>query len=234
MALHEHSQRIFAALGACLVSAFALAGPAQADIISATPTLPLLDIPYVPTVGAGCFAIKNICVSGGTLTLTSVVSSTFNLSGQDIVADATYTATLTTLGNAPLGPLTLTGTIAQEVFGRTTSVETGTWTTEISAMSLSGPLQGDTLTLTQDPTNTSSGTTSIVSLGSQGYSISSFFDVFADLSLDSIPPLQTSVGPIEFVATQVPEPAGYAVLVLPVLLLSATRCRRSQGCVTSG
>ena len=61
---------------------------ARASVFSSTPTLPLLDVPYVPTVGAGCFPIADVCVASGELTLTAVVSSTFSASGQDIVADA--------------------------------------------------------------------------------------------------------------------------------------------------
>ena len=89
------------------------------------------------------------------------MSSQFNLSA-DIVTDATFTATLTTLANAPLGSITLSGTVEQEVLGRTTSTEDPVRGRRyFAAMSLSGPVLGHTLTVMLDPSNTSSGTTSI-------------------------------------------------------------------------
>jgi hypothetical protein len=217
MAFHAQSYRHPAILTACLIAV--LAAPARADIISATATLPLLDIPYEPAVGAGCFAVAGLCVEGGALTLTSLISSNFNAGGQDIVANARYTATLTTLGSTPIGPVLLTGTVEQEVLGRTFSTQTGSWTTEIVAMSLSGPVLGATLSLSQDTANASTGTSSILPAGGEGFVINSFFDVFADLSLDGPTPLHTGVGPIALAAAPAPEPAGLAILALPAVFL---------------
>jgi hypothetical protein len=41
----------------------------------------------------------------------------------------------------------------------------------------------------------------------EDFNISSFFDVFVELSLDSTPPLQTTVGPITVDAVAVPKAA---------------------------
>jgi hypothetical protein len=207
-------------LATCAALALAGMAPVKASVISSSPTLPLLDDPYISSIGAGCFAAANVCISAGTFTLTSVVSSSFAPLGQDILADATYMGTLTTLSDVPIGPVTLTGTLEQEVIGRTSATETGSWTTDIEAMSLTGPVLGHTLTLTLDPSETSSGTTSIVPDG-EAFNISSFFDVFVELSLDSTPPLQTTVGPITVDAVAVPEPVSLAMLAISLLSLAA-------------
>jgi hypothetical protein len=215
--------RFSSTLVACLVGAFAIAGSARASVVSSTPTLPLLGVPYQSAAGVGCFTTAGVCITGGSLTLTSLVSVTFDGSGEDIITDAAYTGTLTTLGNSVIGPVTLNGTVEQEVLGRTFATETGSWTVDLLALSLTGPVLGHTLTLTLDSGQTSSGTTSITPLGDQGFRIDSFFDVFAALSLDSNPPLETTRGPIELVASQVPEPTALMLLGLPLLLLPALR-----------
>jgi hypothetical protein len=223
MASYHRSPKIPSALVACLIGAFTIVGSAQASVISSTPTLPLLNTPYETTASVGCFPLAGLCITGGSLTLTSVDSSSFNAPGQDIVAEAAYTGTLTTLGNILIGPVTLTGTVEQEVVGRTTSVETGSWTVDLLNLSLSGPVQGHTLALALTNGQSSEGATSIVPLGVQGFSIDSFFDVFVTLSLDSPTPLQTTRGPIQLVAGPVPEPATMGLLGVPLLLLFALR-----------
>ncbi len=154
-------QRWLTVLAMCLVAGVGAVGSARASVITNSPTLPLLGVSYVSPTGAGCFSTLGLCVTPGTFTLTSVVSSQFVQAGQDIVTDATFTAALTTLGNAPMGSITLQGTVEQLVLGRTFSTEPGSWTVDLVAMLLTGPLLGNTLTLTLDPSNTSSGTTSI-------------------------------------------------------------------------
>jgi hypothetical protein len=223
MASYHRLSKIPSALVACLIGALTIVGSAQASVISSTPTLPLLNTPYETTASVGCFPSAGVCITGGSLTLTSVDSSNFNGSGQDIVTEAAYNGTLTTLGNSLIGPVTLTGTVEQEVLGRTTSAETGSWTVDLSNLSLTGPVQGHTLTLTRTNGQSSDGTTSIVPLGVQEFSIDSFFDVFVTLSLDSPTPLHTTRGPIQLVAGPVPEPATIGLLGLPLLLLFALR-----------
>jgi hypothetical protein len=207
------------------------AGTAAASVISPTATLPLLGVPYVASSSAGCFPTAGVCVSSGDFTLTSVVSSVFNPADQDIVADFVYQGTLTSLMHVPIGPVSLSGSLEQEVLGRTTSTETGSWTTDLLALSASGPLQGHTLTLTLSPNQTSSGTTSIAAFGggpADGFVISSFFDVFVTLTLDTTVPLTIDLGPTQVVATTAaPEPAGLAVLVVGLLMLPAVRRHRA-------
>lgn len=222
---------IIGLLAAAAIGQVVCAGVANASVISSSPTLPVLGVPYTSASGAGCFPALNRCITAGSLTLTSVVSSGFNPAGQDIVANATYAGLLTTTSGVPVMPVTLTGTLEEEVFGRTTSTELGTWNTELLSLSLSGTLLGGTLTLGLDPMHSSDGTASIAKIhigNAEAFSISSFFDVFVELSLDGalgLPPLSTTRGPITF-GLGVPEPATMALMFPALLGLAAMRRRR--------
>jgi hypothetical protein len=169
--------------------------------------------------------LASVCVTPGTLTLTSLVSQNFTSLGQDIVTDASFTAVLTSLGNAPLGTVQLTGTAEQEVLGRLGATDTGSWTTELTALSLSGTVLGATSNVSLDPSNSSDGNTSITAVGNGTFQINSFFDVFVDITLDSQPPLSTTRGPIQ--VTAVPEPASLALFALPLLAFAGARRRQN-------
>ena len=221
-----------AVVAAALAIAGALTGSAHASVIASSPTFPPIPLSFASPTGAGCFDIAAVCVTPGIFTLTSAVS-TFNIAGQDIDAGATYTGSLTTLppGSAPLGPFTLSGTVDFELLGRTFSTETGSWATELTGMLLTGPLLGGTLTTTLDDSNPSIGTTSVTPLdpgagNSRQFVITSFFDIFVDLTFDrpGLPALHTSAGPIEVAA--VPESSTWAMLVIGFAALGSAAYRR--------
>ena len=195
------NRRLPAILGAMVLAG---ANASHASVIADTSTLPLLGFPYVSATGVGCFPTAGVCVSGGAFTLSSPVSSIFDPQGQDIISAITYAATLTNLSNVPIGPVQLSGTFEQQVLGRTFATETGSWATTIIALTLSGPVLGHTLTLTQDPAQQSNGNTSIAPVGGGRFIVDSFFDVFFELTLDSVPPLQTKGGPIHVNAVPLP------------------------------
>jgi hypothetical protein len=153
-------------IGAAVFTGLLMSGPVRADVISSTPTLPVLGVPYV-AFGSGQLLSRS--GSGGAITLTSLVSETFNTVGQDLLSNATFTGELTTLGSTPIGPVILTGMVEQEALGRTTSTQTGTWDTDLLAVSLSGPVQGHTLTLNLAPSPQSSGQTTIAPIGDLGF-----------------------------------------------------------------
>jgi hypothetical protein len=196
--------------------------PARGEVISASPMLPILGAAYISIGSAGCFPTAGVCVTAGSLTLAPPVSVTFNPMGEDILSDASFLGQITTLGGAPLGVVSLLGTVEQEVLGRTSSMELGSWTTDLTGLALSGPALGHTLTLGLDGSSSSSGVTSIVRAGDD-FRISSFFDVFVDLTLDTSPPLHADRGPILFEA--VPEPISLLVLGPAGLALLAARRR---------
>ena len=229
-------QRIASGLIVGVALQIAGVASAGASTITTSASLPLLDVPYTSAVGAGCFPAVATCIQPGTLTLTTPVTSGFNSDGQDITSGAIYNGVLTDLSHVPTGSsITLTGSLEQEVLGRTTDTETGSWDTKILALTLSGPFQGHTLTLALSASPDSTGLTSITQIGGAGsdvgdnvgsqFEITSFFDVFVDLTLDGPNTLHTSRGPLEFDAG-VPEPASVMVLATAHIGLHAARRRR--------
>jgi hypothetical protein len=212
------SKPIFSALFAAgLFGAVAFAAPARADVITSSPSLPLLGIPYEsPNGGAGCFLVGTVCVTPGVFTQTSVVSNMISGGNQQIVADAVYTGAVTGVVS---GPVTLSGTVDETVLGRTSNDETGSFTTDITGLDLSGvldlsppanPLNGHMLSITLDGSETSAGTTAIVDMGGGTFRINSFFDVFVDLTLVGTP-YSASTIPITLVA--VPELSTWAMAI---------------------
>ncbi len=126
---------------------------ASAFVITDSPTRPLLGCSYASVSGVGCFPAAGLCVSPGILTLTSLVSSTFDASGQDIVTNAAFQGSLTMLAGTALQPINLTGTIRQLILGRTDPDELGNWSVELETLSLIGTVLGNTLTLSLSASN---------------------------------------------------------------------------------
>ena len=203
------------------------AGSAQASVISATPTLPLFGVPY-SSPGGGCFPAVSLCVQSVSFTLVPGPDFMDSFSGGNEFITTDVTATSVLVDPAHVTHIVpVTGTLSQEIIGRTTDTETGSWSTVITAMSLSGTFLGHPLdaVIDPDPSRESTGTTSIDPLGGnkQDFRIDSFFDVFVDLTLEGTG-LMTERGPIPATAG-VPEPAGVALLAIPILALGAFRRR---------
>jgi hypothetical protein len=219
-----HCASLFAA---CLAIGLATAGPADASVISATPTLPLFGVPY-SSPGAGCFPAVSLCVQKVTFTLVPGVDfmNTFSGGNEFITTDVTATSVLVNAAHQ-VTSIPVTGTLTQEIIGRTSITEIGSWNTVITAMSLTGAFLGHTLdaVIDPDPATPSTGQTSIQPRGGDrdGFLINSFFDVFVDITLEGTG-LTTGRGPIPVVAGA-PEPAGLALIAIPLLALGALRRR---------
>jgi hypothetical protein len=215
--------RLFAAV---LAAWLAAGTAAQAAVITSSPTLPPLGVGFTLGSGGSCFPAVNVCAVPGVLTFTSIASSGFNSGGQDIVANATLTAQITMPAQPPI-PVTLTGTLEEEVLGRMPTDVTGNWPTQLLSVDLSGPVLGHTLSLGLDSSHTSTGGASVDALPSQEdlFRVDSFFDVFVELSFDlnppPSPPLTTTRGPIHIAL--IPEPDGLALLAVPLLWLAVRR-----------
>jgi hypothetical protein len=221
--ISKHTRSGLAAAG--LATAVMVAGSAEASVYSSSPTLPLIGVPFISSDGPQCFPAAGLCVTSGAFTQTMLLSSMFTMSGQDLVTDATYTGVV--MGGMTQ-PITLTGTVEEVVLGRTFSTELGSFDTEVTALSLSGVVAGHTLTmkLDTDPAHDSTGETTLAADGSV-FKIDSFFDVFVELSLDSMVPLHATVGPIHLVA--VPEPSTWAMMLLGFAGLGFGGYRRRRG-----
>jgi hypothetical protein len=229
-----------AIVAAGLAVAAALTGSARADVITTSPSLPLIGVPYISPTGAGCFAV-GVCVTPGAFVQTSATSVFLPAEGmlpavQDIVAQATYSATLT-LPASPIaiGSVALTGTVDETVLDRTSNTEIGTFITDITSLDLTGtlvlppgnPLDGATLVATLDPSELSSGTTSITPLGQNGreFVINSFFDIFIDLSIPSLGLSKSGIGVT--VVAGVPEPATWEMMLIGFTGLGFAAHRRA-------
>ena len=208
---------------AVLATGLALGAAGNAAVIANSPTLPPLGVGFSTGGGGSCFRAAGVCAVPGVLTFTSIASSIFDASGQDIVANASLTAQITAPAQ-PTVPVLLTGTVEEKVLGRTFSTETGDWSTQILSIDLSGPVLGHTLTMGLDPSTPSTGGASVdLVAGHEGqFLVDSFFDVFVELSLDTSPPQSTTRSAH---LALVPEPASLALLAGAALAMAVVRRR---------
>jgi hypothetical protein len=201
---------------------------AQASVISSTPDpLPPGSAFVTTSGGAGCFPNVNVCVVGGTLSNFSNITSTFGLLGQELNFTGVFTSTLTDLSNHPLSSVSFQGAISETIFGRTSAAQLGTWDTRITSLDLTGTFQGSTLQVSQDADSASLGGTTIAAFGEK-FEITSFFDIFVDIELASVPPLTTGRGPLHVELQAVPEPGSLAMLLLSLAGLAAHRRYRTR------
>jgi hypothetical protein len=216
----------FAAAG--VIAAGLMSGPAAAEVVTGSPSLPLIGVSYVsPNGGAGCFTVANVCVTPGALTMTSTVSSNFLPAVQDIVANVTYDGAVTGAINEGV---VLTGTVEEQVIGRMSNTELGSFQVDVTNLDLSGTVAGHTLQLMLTTGATSTGTTSIVADGNQ-FRIDSFFDVFVDLSLVGTG-LSTTGREIQLVA--VPETSTWAMMLAGFAGLGLAVTRRAGRSAAAG
>jgi hypothetical protein len=210
-----------------LLAGLTLGTAGRAAVITNSTTLPPLGVAFGIGGGGNCFPATGLCAVPGVLTFTSIASSSFNSMGQDIVANATLTGNVTT--QSMVVPVVLTGTVEEEVLERTTSTQTGSWSTQVLSFDFGGPVPSGTLDLGLDTSHTSAGGASVAAVPGQNglFSVDSFFDVFVELTFQGLPgspPLNTTRGP--FVVSLAPEPATLVLLAGPILGLAVLRRSR--------
>lgn len=225
MPARRHRMRLGLKHGAAALVLAGFSGvAAHASVISPTPTLTPANGVYVGESSPGCFPTVNICVGAGTFRIASATSS-FGPSGEDIAIDGVFTAALTTnIGHLPLGRLTLSGSAEEGVVGRLGPGDLGTWAATLSSLDLSGIVEGELVTVGLDPNNPTTGTDSIVPAGAD-FLITSFFDVFAEISVGSL----TVSREMRIDLVPVPEPATFALLGLPLAMLVWRRRGPARG-----
>jgi hypothetical protein len=200
-----------------LAAVAAVVPVAQASIIQPSPSLPPTTGGY--TAGTICVPLgPGVCIVGATLHGFTGTVSTFDISGQAVDSSVTLTADVyTDMGGKPgtlIAPVTLGGPIGILYAGRMNDMELGTFTSSLTELDLTGTFHGittHTIEIMLNPMMTSMGPTTVAPSGGN-YRIDSFFDVFAELSLDGGPFM---AGPSRtFTLTAIPEPGSISLLAL--------------------
>ena len=132
-----------------------------------------------------------------------------------------------TINGSPAIPFTLSGPVSVEVFGKVGNT-LGTFNTQMLSMDLTGNVAGHSVEIKTDPAQASTGQTTIADNGGGTFHITSFFDVFTELSLDNGPFIPQSNGPALVTLTATPVPASiWGGLTLLVAFGGWSMIRRS-------
>ena len=200
-------------LATATLALFAVLVPlTHADVIQSTPSLPPQG---AYTTGTVCFPNlgPGVCIVGTSLYGFTGTTSVIGGGGQSIDSSISLAADVYTDNNGMpgtlIGPVSLGGPIGIFYSGRGSDTELGTFISSLTELDLTGAFNGHSIELILNPNTTSSGPTTVAPSGGN-FQISSFFDVFTELSLDSGPFIP---GPMRtFVLT--PEPGSITLLAL--------------------
>jgi hypothetical protein len=115
------------------------------------------------------------------------VSSVFNSAGELEHFNSSFTGGLTLGGPTftPIGPVTMTGAVSVMIFGRSSPLQVGTFSTEMLSLNLTTTSSPFPFMIRESPTSASTGQTTIADLGGGLFHVDSFFDVFTELSVNN-------------------------------------------------
>jgi hypothetical protein len=217
-------------VAASLLAVVAAALPAaHASIIQSTPSMPPAGAYTAPTI---CVALgPGVCVVNPALYGFNGTDRTVDMTGESIDSSIFFSADIySDTGGHPgtfLGLLNMSGPIGIFYSGRTSDSELGMFPSSLTELDLTGMFNGHSIEVILNPMMTSSGPTMISSFGSD-FLVSSFFDVFAEISIDhgSFMP-----GPPR-TFTLTPEPGSISLLALGVLGVAGELRRRARAAVS--
>jgi len=211
------SSRVVTIIGVFTV---ALSAPLNAQVITSDPSLPVLYPPgyYANLAGVG----PSFVGSGLTIVLANDEHRALSVDSRTPVGpdevelfQSTFLAQVSVNGS-PFQPSTGSGPVQTVVHGKIGNT-TGLFSTEMLSMSLSGSSPFGPFMIRESPTLASTGQTSISDLGGGNYLITSFFDIFTELSVDGGATWIPATGSVRMNLEQVPEPSSAALLVLGLL-----------------
>jgi hypothetical protein len=200
----------------------------HADIIQSSIVLPPpAGVYQLPTICVPAACVQNATISG----FTNIIGPLNPTGDQMVSADAVFFADVYTNNNGSpgtlIGPLTAPGSVDITYVDRNLTMPLGTFTADLTAFDFSGALIGHTFEVMQNPSQMSTGVTTIerVLPVDDTYRVTSFFDIFAQLSIDGGPFVPGQPIPVSLV----PEP-GYATAAGAVLvgILAFARRRRTR------
>jgi hypothetical protein len=203
----------------------AIAPRARADVITNDPSLPVT----YPTGEYRSPAAVHAMYSGPGLAivLSNIEHRAFDpVARNNVGADEMEMFNSQFLGDisvngSPNSPTSALGPVTTEVFGKVGQT-TGTFQTEMRSMDLTGSSIFGPYMIRESPTLASTGQTTVTDIGGGLFRISSFFDVFTELSIDGGQTWMPSSGSthVELQSPLVPTPtAGRAGLALVGLLV---------------
>jgi len=203
----------------------AIVPQASAGIIQSTANMPPEGAYTAPTICVHLGIGSGVCVVNPALYGFNGTTSTIVTGmGQAIDSNVLFSADVySSTGGPPgsfLGLLSLTGPIGIFYTGRTSDTETGTFTSNLTELDMTGNFNGHSIEVILAPT-TSTGTTTISASGSD-FEVSSFFDVFAEISIDH----GTFIAGPERTFILTPEPGTVSLIALGLVGVTARELRR--------
>jgi hypothetical protein len=193
---------------------------AHASLVQSTPQLPPPNGIY--TLPLIC--LPGFCVSGASIDNFHTVSDIFG-ANETVTSTANFAAQVfTNVGGSPgslLGSLSVGGNVDFTYFGRTSPTQLGTFNAQITDFDFTGAFAGHAFAIMQNPAFPSTGVTTISEIADRKFLVTSFFDVFAELSIDGGPFVP---GPPRHTVVQaVPEPASGVLAILGIFAFALRR-----------
>ena len=228
--LKANSRNFFRAC--VLIASVALIPLAFADLIEPVPLVPPANGVYaLPDTCVSVVCLENIALSNFDVTRMEIVGGN-ELTVSNVSLTANAFQNVSGMPGTFISPLVLNGQVDITYFDKSTVNELGTFNTQVTSLDLTGVLNGHTLNAILNPADTSTGQTTVTAITSQPPTIkvSSFFDVFAELSIDG----GTFVPGPERVAdlTTTPEPAYYGtigILLAAIVTLRVVKSTKPTG-----
>jgi hypothetical protein len=177
----------------------------------------------------GPICLPQACVDNITFGNFSVLTATI-IAGNEVTSSNAQLNAIVFANNAgnpglPLGPVTLTGEIDITYFARPTLTALGTFASQITSLNVAGTFNGHTIQAQLNPAMSSTGQTSVTAAGDR-FQVDSFFDVFAELSIDGGPFVPGPVRPTDFGPTPEPGTVIMSGAGIGLMLLAVRRRRR--------